>query len=258
DPLLSCSMRDGGLSEIDLCCFESPGGVIMQTQLWNPYKGPKDSFTIHGLWPDKCDGSWEQFCDRSTQIPFSRTFDLRSVIRDQFNETLLLDYMNEYWKDFSRDDSNLWKHEFNKHGTCVSTIQPPCYQKKDNSSKGSSRGVFEENEIIEKEYLRYQNAIDYFKVTINLFRKLPTYEWLKEDGIIPSGVKTYTRDEISQSLNKHFGSNVYFSCRGRKLNEIWYYFNSYGSILQQNFTSIDTLTNYDNRCPATGIIYPVK
>jgi hypothetical protein len=36
----------------DLCCFNSPGGQLLQTQFWDtdPVTGPEDSWTIHGLW----------------------------------------------------------------------------------------------------------------------------------------------------------------------------------------------------------------
>ena len=36
----------------DLCCFNAPGGQLMQTQFWDTYPvtGPTDSWTIHGLW----------------------------------------------------------------------------------------------------------------------------------------------------------------------------------------------------------------
>ena len=36
----------------DLCCFNAPGGSLLQTQFWdtNPVTGPVDSWTIHGLW----------------------------------------------------------------------------------------------------------------------------------------------------------------------------------------------------------------
>jgi ribonuclease T2 len=36
----------------DLCCFNAPGGQILQTQFWDtaPATGPNDSWTIHGLW----------------------------------------------------------------------------------------------------------------------------------------------------------------------------------------------------------------
>ena len=34
------------------CCFNAPGGQLLQTQFWdtNPSTGPSDSWTIHGLW----------------------------------------------------------------------------------------------------------------------------------------------------------------------------------------------------------------
>lgn len=34
------------------CCFNYPGGQILQTQFWDtdPSTGPTDSWTIHGLW----------------------------------------------------------------------------------------------------------------------------------------------------------------------------------------------------------------
>lgn len=36
----------------DSCCFNAPGGALLQTQFWDtdPATGPADSWTIHGLW----------------------------------------------------------------------------------------------------------------------------------------------------------------------------------------------------------------
>ena len=34
------------------CCFNAPGGALLLTQFWDtdPVTGPKDSWTLHGLW----------------------------------------------------------------------------------------------------------------------------------------------------------------------------------------------------------------
>lgn len=36
----------------DTCCFNYPGGQLVQTQFWDtdPVAGPSNSWTIHGLW----------------------------------------------------------------------------------------------------------------------------------------------------------------------------------------------------------------
>jgi ribonuclease T2 len=36
----------------DRCCFNYPGGQMLQTQFWDadPAIGPESSWTIHGLW----------------------------------------------------------------------------------------------------------------------------------------------------------------------------------------------------------------
>ena len=46
------------------CCSPTPGGLVLQAQYWDTNTGyekenqllPKNSWTIHGLWPDNCDG----------------------------------------------------------------------------------------------------------------------------------------------------------------------------------------------------------
>lgn len=49
NPALSCHST---ASVQDTCCFNSPGGELLQTQFWdtNPPTGPVNSWTVHGLW----------------------------------------------------------------------------------------------------------------------------------------------------------------------------------------------------------------
>ncbi|KJZ72686.1 hypothetical protein HIM_07878 [Hirsutella minnesotensis 3608] len=106
----------------DTCCF-IPAGQILQTQFWDthPPTGPSDSWTIHGLWPDNCDGTYPQQCDRS------RVYRNLTDVLEAAGASATLQYMERYWKDFRGDDDNLWEHEWAKHGTCVSTLDPRCY-----------------------------------------------------------------------------------------------------------------------------------
>jgi ribonuclease T2 len=49
NPQLSCHNTT---AVTDLCCFNAPGGQLLQTQFWDtaPVTGPVDSWTLHGLW----------------------------------------------------------------------------------------------------------------------------------------------------------------------------------------------------------------
>ena len=55
---------------------------------------------------------------------------IRSIIVDQFGDEELYNNMSYSWKDYHGKDSSFWAHEYNKHGTCFSTIKPSCYLSK--------------------------------------------------------------------------------------------------------------------------------
>lgn len=98
----------------DTCCFNAPGGALLQTQFWDtsPPSGPTNSWTIHGLWPDNCDGTYEANCDSS------RAYTNITQILQSFGQTDLLNYMNTYWTSNSGTNEAFWEHEWGKHGTC--------------------------------------------------------------------------------------------------------------------------------------------
>jgi ribonuclease T2 len=144
-------------------------------------------------------------------------------------------YMDKYWVSQDGNDESLWEHEFNKHGTCISTLEPSCYT---NYETGAE-------------------AADYVKKTISLFKTLPTYKWLAEAGIKPSKTKTYTADEIVDALAEHHGARVTIGCSNGSLSEVWYHFNVKGSLQDGQFVSTEP-DGSKSSCPDSGIKYAPK
>lgn len=249
--------------QLDTCCFEYPGGIFLQSQFWN-YKpsrrglneselinqlGPLKSFTVHGLWPDNCMGSYEQFCDKSLFI------DDVYYLLHKANETIpLYDFMDLYWKsNIIGNDESLWIHEYNKHGSCIKTIRPNCYTRWNNESENIPHNLMN--------YYKDLSVIDYFNITKNLFQKLNTYDILAQSNIVPSIKTTYTHKQISQALSKGFENHrVFFNCNNKnELQEIWYFHVLKGSLLNEQFIPMDSLRNPPySRCRNTGIKYYPK
>jgi len=109
--------------------------------------GPSNSWTIHGLWPDHCDGTYDANCDSS------RAYTNITQILQSFGKTDLLSYMNQYWLDENGDNESFWEHEWGKHGTCISTLKPSCYTS----------------------YTPTQEVPDFFQKTVDLFKTLDSY-----------------------------------------------------------------------------------
>ncbi|KAI3332971.1 ribonuclease t2 [Ustulina deusta] len=214
----------------DLCCFNAPGGAILQTQFWDtaPSTGPSDSWTIHGLWPDNCDGTYEQYCDQNRQYT-----NITAILQEKALCTLRT--MQTYWKDYQGQDESFWEHEFGKHGTCMNTLNPECYP----------------------DYQPTDEVPDYFTRTVDLFKTLPSYDWLAAAGIVPSATTTYTRAAIQAALTAHHGHNVVIGCSGSTLNELWYHFRVQGSIQSGIFLAVDPVGSAST-CPTTGIKYLPK
>jgi ribonuclease T2 len=62
--------------------------------------------------------------------------------------------MRSFWKDYQGHDENLWKHEWNKHGTCISTLETKCF----------------------RNYTQQQDVLAYFEKTVELFKSLDSYK----------------------------------------------------------------------------------
>jgi ribonuclease T2 len=143
--------------------------------------------------------------------------------------------MQDFWKDYQGDDEDFWEHEFNKHGTCMSSLEPRCYPA----------------------YQPADEVVDYFKRAVQAFKRLPSYQWLADAGIVPSQTATYTLAQIQAALESHHGHDVIINCSGKELNELWYHYNVRGSIQSGEFVAADPVGS-PSTCPATGIKYLPK
>jgi hypothetical protein len=85
----------------------------------------------------------------------------------------------------------IFKHEWASHGTCYSTLKPSCLP------CGSPRGT---------------EAVLYFQRVVELFRQLPTYDWLAQQGITPSETRTHTLSELLNALKEASGVRCMLSC----------------------------------------------
>ncbi|CAJ2505687.1 Uu.00g130810.m01.CDS01 [Anthostomella pinea] len=212
----------------DTCCFNSPGGSLLQTQFWDtaPAVGPADSWTIHGLWPDHCDGTYDSTCDSK------RAYTNISAILTAAGDGDLLDYMKT-----CITGEEFWEHEWGKHGTCVSTLAPACFTS----------------------YQPTEEVPYFFNLTVSLFKSLPTYEWLAAAGITPSSTKTYTLAAIQAALSKnHGGEEVYIGCTSSAVEQVYYYFNVRGNAITGEWVPASPDSSDDGGCPSTGVKYLPK
>lgn len=116
--------------------------------------------------------------------------------------------METYWKDNSGNDESFWEHEWGKHGTCISTLDPNCYVN----------------------YTPQEEVRDYFQKTVDLFKTLDTYTFLAIAGIVPSTTKTYTSAQIEKALSAFRGGvNASIQCTDNQLNQVYYHFHVAGS-----------------------------
>lgn len=207
----------------DSCCIEASNGLFLATQFWDfyPATGPDNLFTTHGLWSDRCDGTYDQFCNPSWALT-----NVTEVLLDM-GEEKLLKKMKETWKNQGSPDEELWLHEFNKHGTCMSTVNPDCYP--DTADK-------------------YRYAADFFNTVVNLQKTLPTFDILASAGIHPSNSTTYKLADVLAALKSyHKNHDVYVSCKNNAIQEVWYYYQLQGSVAGGHFLPIDTVS--PGKCP---------
>ena len=197
-------------------------------------------WNAHGLWPDECDGTYKtaQYCDAGflppSSLPSSQygnpgwysfanysSWDasyVPTVLQAVSANATLWGIMNSSWigsnpvtpQSPSGYGGNLifWAHEYAKHGSCISTIQPAC--------NGGSK---------------VQAVGDYLSSVVQFNSQFNWYSILAAQGILPSNTPI-SLASISAAVFNTFGHTVSFYCSGnagpdgqsKYLREIWSYF----------------------------------
>lgn len=129
-----------------------------------------NKWVIHGLWPTYDNQSWPQFCC------FDRIFNVTNL-------NPIVSELKSIWPNLEPDASydSLWRHEWQKHGTCTKTKQ-----------------------------------IDYFNTTLLLYKKYPIFEWLQDSKIVPSTEVTYYKKALTDALRAKLGHTVGLECLASK------------------------------------------
>lgn len=122
--------------------------LIVQSWDVDPIIGSNISWNIRGLRPSNCDGSGISHCDPS------RAYADIAQLLQKANRSSLLGDMQNYWLSDTGNDGELWNSEWKIHGTCISTLRPPCYAR----------------------YTMGEEAVGFFARAMALFKSLPTYD----------------------------------------------------------------------------------
>ncbi|KAI8081682.1 ribonuclease T2-like protein [Halteromyces radiatus] len=219
--VLSCHWNG---SKVDGCCSPQYGLVVFTLQ-WVPGYGPSDEFTIHGIWPDTCNGGRapRKGCDATR-----RTNNIGPIIKS-INPSLYQN-ISRLWPSYKGDNNWFWSHEWNTHGSCVTTLRPNCYGEK---------------------YTKYQDVNDYFQKAIDLQQDYDIYGVLNVAGVFPG--RTYNLENMHSVLQKEFGHPVKIDCnRSGQLKEISLFFYVQG---RDDYILTDAITR--GNCRHT-VYYPKK
>ncbi|CAO3601415.1 unnamed protein product [Absidia cylindrospora] len=176
-------------------CCSPANGIVLLTQQWHKGLGPPDHFTLHGLWPNMCDGRHVVGCDPSRYYP-----DLDSILRR--NQTLYNE-MAAYWPSFNGPDKNdeFWSHEWNTHGTCITTLEKQCFSN----------------------YKEYDDIFTYFDTALALSKRYDLYDMLSNAQITPG--HAYSLEQLELAVHDHIGFMPVVKCKeGSTLDEIRIYF----------------------------------
>ncbi|XP_011314777.1 ribonuclease Oy-like isoform X2 [Fopius arisanus] len=175
----------------------------------------RDQWMIHGLWPGKFHTLDVQYCDNTS------IFDPTSI--DSIREEMKIKWLE--WMPANDHDEvlALWKHEWEKHGTCSTSL----------------------------EILNTQTK--YFEKGLQLYDNHNMNKILARANILPGN--QYSIEDLLARVGGVLGKRLILHCSGSNtsyLEEIWICFDK-----SMNLIHCDDVYNFPTDCPREReILYP--
>ncbi|KAI8920038.1 ribonuclease T2-like protein [Powellomyces hirtus] len=190
---------------------------------------PKNEWTLHGLWPDYCDGTYNTSplgCD-----PPRRDVEAEKTVEAYAPEDLKAE-MRRVWMSADGNYNWIWSHEWNKHGTCMSTINPTCFP----TQKPA------------------QDRLAYFAASLALRKRFDLFKIFSAHDIIPSETTTYSFSQFQAALKAEIGFEGALQCTKNNgtayLREVWVYVRALPGIEFKNNEPVAPFSS----CPKNGTI----
>ncbi|KAJ3329313.1 ribonuclease T2-like [Blyttiomyces sp. JEL0837] len=198
---------------------------------------PTNQWTIHGLWPDNCNGSYNTSalgCD-----PKRIYTDVQTRLQT-YNPTFLPE-ISKTWIAANGDTNWFWSHEWTKHATCFSPVDTSCYP------VGTRKD---------------QDIVDFFGATLSLAKSYNAFNILMGAKIVPSDTITYTISAMNAAFSTVLkGYSSAFQCvtdsAGKQyVVEVWMYFYSApGLTFVPASTANKAAVGYSSNCNTSKPVY---
>ncbi|KAJ3011925.1 ribonuclease T2-like [Thoreauomyces humboldtii] len=240
---VGCTLNPATNQSYASCCLPDQG-LLVFSQNWttgyctNPnntcadsilHALPKKEWTMHGLWPDYCNGTYNTSplgCD-----PVRRDVNVLDTLAAVAPKSWI-DKLKSVWMGADGDYNWFWSHEWNKHGTCLSTLNPTCFK---NPSP-------------------QQDKIAFIDASLALRERFSLYDIFAKHDIVPSPTKNYTIAQFQAALVAETGFQGALQCQkvaGKAyLSELWMYLVARPGLKFDNHAPVLPYSS----CPVNGTI----
>lgn len=150
--------------------------IWQESSEWHSCTLPTDinEWTIHGIWPSIYGKLGPMFCNRSLPFSLSALKPIEAQLKEDWIDV-----------EYGRDSYSLWKHEWEKHGTCAAAL-----------------------EVMDSE-------LKYFQQGLALLQQYEMKNVLHKANIVPG--REYAVSDIFNAVQQVLGKRGMIACRKDKV-----------------------------------------